>query len=120
MLKSTLILFRPTLQCCHASVLSRSSFSPSTATPHQRHHDSPFIVTPASLPFTTPSNNAFHPAHLPHRTKVRLTLDELDQVLASSKQLLHHLQQKYLETSKKAKDRRLRQRRLRLLAKNKP
>lgn len=55
------------------------------------------IVTPATLPLTTPSNNAFHPDYIPKPVKARLTLDELKQVLDTSKTLLNHLQSEYLE-----------------------
>ncbi|ORZ21453.1 hypothetical protein BCR42DRAFT_448293 [Absidia repens] len=104
MLKSTITTFKPTLQCRYASVLSSSSFSPSVnctgcPSPSPLQHDSSYIVTPASAPFTTPSNNAFHPAHIPKKTQVRLTLDELKEVLDSSKQLLQHLQQEYIDKS---------------------
>ncbi|KAI8335431.1 hypothetical protein BC941DRAFT_472085 [Chlamydoabsidia padenii] len=59
------------------------------------------VLTPASAPLTTPSNNAFYPPHLPQHTKARLTLDELDQVLTSTKHMLHHLQQVYIDPSSK-------------------
>lgn len=62
----------------------------------QRHNNQP-IVTPASSPVTTPSNNAFHPDYIPKAVKARLTLDELKQVLETSKTLLNHLQSEYLE-----------------------
>ncbi|SAM00921.1 hypothetical protein [Absidia glauca] len=97
MLKTTLTTFKPTLQCRHASVLASSSFSPSQMA--ALHHDSSFIVTPASAPFTTPSNNCFHPSHIPKKTQIRLTLQELRVVLDSSKQLLHRLQQDYVDPS---------------------
>lgn len=97
MLKTTLTTFKPTLQCRHASVLASSSFSPNQMAP--LHHDSSFIVTPASAPFTTPSNNCFHPSHIPKKTQIRLTLEELRVVLDSSKQLLHRLQQDYVNPS---------------------
>ncbi|KAI9257339.1 hypothetical protein BDA99DRAFT_516182 [Phascolomyces articulosus] len=56
-----------------------------------------YIVTPASAPLTTPSNNAFHPDYIPKPVKARLTLDELKEVLDTSKTLLNHLQSEYLE-----------------------
>lgn len=66
--------------------------TPSSSLPSHEH-----IVTPASSPLTTPSNNAFHPDYIPNRVKARLTHDELKQVLESSKMLLNRLQSEYLE-----------------------
>ncbi|CAO3613331.1 unnamed protein product [Cunninghamella blakesleeana] len=98
MLLSTLShLYKPTLQCRHASVLKSSTFSPnSTTNPNTPLHPE-FIVTPSSAPFTTPSNNCFHPSHIPNKTQVRLTLEELRDVLDSSKQILQQLQQQYVD-----------------------
>lgn len=66
--------------------------TPSSSLPSHEH-----IVTPASSPLTTPSNNAFHPDYIPNRVKARLTHDELKQVLDTSKMLLNRLQSEYLE-----------------------
>ncbi|ORZ06018.1 hypothetical protein BCR42DRAFT_427510 [Absidia repens] len=97
MLKSMAATYKPALQCRHASVLSSSSF-PSITSSHTQH-DLSQMVTPASAPFTTPSNNAFHPAYIPKKVQARLTINELKQVLSSSKRLFQHLQQEYIDKS---------------------
>ncbi|CAO3592635.1 unnamed protein product [Absidia cylindrospora] len=97
MLKLMTATFKPALQCRYASVLSSSSF-PSISSSHTQH-DLSHMVTPASAPFTTPSNNAFHPAYIPKKTQARLTLKELKQVLSSSKRLFQQLQQEYVDKS---------------------
>ncbi|KAI7877761.1 hypothetical protein K492DRAFT_171393, partial [Lichtheimia hyalospora FSU 10163] len=83
-----------------ASVLA--SMPPTPLSGQQQPTTSPLpthehIVTPASSPLTTPSNNAFHPDYIPNRVKARLTHDELKQVLDTSKMLLNRLQSEYLE-----------------------
>ncbi|KAI9308608.1 hypothetical protein BJ944DRAFT_259936 [Cunninghamella echinulata] len=103
MLLSTLTtIYKPALyHCRHASVLASSAtISPNTTNPSATTPLHPeFIVTPSSAPFTTPSNNCFHPSHIPKKTQLRLTLDELRQVLDSSKQILYQLQQEYVDKS---------------------
>ncbi|KAI9320136.1 hypothetical protein BX666DRAFT_1919590 [Dichotomocladium elegans] len=106
---ATIALFRPSLPAARlisvrsASVLAsvpptplaEASAGPTSSTsslPNQDH-----IVTPAYAPLTTPSNNAFHPDYIPKPVKARLTLDELKQVLNTSKALLNHLQSEYLD-----------------------
>ncbi|KAI8062403.1 hypothetical protein BC940DRAFT_322217 [Gongronella butleri] len=83
--------FKPSVACRHASVVA-SSFPSSSASCDQAP-DLPYIVTPGSAPLTTPSNNAFHPSFIPKKTQVRLTLEELREVLDESKHVLHHLRQ---------------------------
>ncbi|CAO3644141.1 unnamed protein product [Cunninghamella echinulata] len=101
MLLSTLTtIYKPALHHCrHASVLTSSTtISPNTTNPSTTTPLHPeFIVTPSSVPFTTPSNNCFHPSHIPKKTQLQLTLDELRQVLDSSKQILYQLQQEYVD-----------------------
>ncbi|KAJ8661637.1 hypothetical protein O0I10_002444 [Lichtheimia ornata] len=85
-----------------ASVLASMPPTPLSGQPQQQPTTSPLpthehIVTPASSPLTTPSNNAFHPDYIPNRVKARLTHDELKQVLDTSKMLLNRLQSEYLE-----------------------
>ncbi|ORY94456.1 hypothetical protein BCR43DRAFT_494051 [Syncephalastrum racemosum] len=64
---------------------------------HQNTSSGEPIVTSASVPLTTPSNNAFHPDYIPQNVKARLTLNEIQQVLDNSRLLLNHLQNEYLE-----------------------
>ncbi|KAG2220704.1 hypothetical protein INT45_012568 [Circinella minor] len=92
----------PTLNRCTshrcASVLASMPPKPIEDQPRQQHQNTlGHIVTPASVPLTTPSNNAFHPDFIPKSVKARLTLDELKEVLDTSKTLLNHLQSEYLE-----------------------
>ena len=92
----------PTLNRCTshrcASVLASMPPKPISDQPQQQHQNIlDYIVTPASVPLTTPSNNAFHPDYIPKQVKARLTLDELKEVLDTSKTLLNHLQSEYLE-----------------------
>lgn len=96
-----------TLTCRRcASVLASVPPQPSLNTQQQQQQqerrqqstssDHP-IVTSASVPLTTPSNNAFHPDYIPQNVKARLTLNEIQQVLDNSRHLLNHLQNEYLE-----------------------
>ncbi|KAL1935682.1 hypothetical protein VTP01DRAFT_4822 [Rhizomucor pusillus] len=82
-----------------ASVLANMPPTPrlDEAPEQQSSSSQEHIVTPATSPLTTPSNNAFHPDYIPKAVKARLTLDELKQVLDTSKKLLNHLQSEYLE-----------------------
>ncbi|KAF7729995.1 hypothetical protein EC973_003408 [Apophysomyces ossiformis] len=79
----------------HASVLTALPPNPSSSS-RAFECSSSHIVTPASAPLTTPSNNAFNPDYIPKKTKARLTLTELRDVLDTSKILLQRLQQDYV------------------------
>ncbi|OAD69908.1 hypothetical protein PHYBLDRAFT_149086 [Phycomyces blakesleeanus NRRL 1555(-)] len=65
---------------------------------------SPHIVTPAASPLTTPSNNYFHSSNIPQKSKARLALIELQQVLKSSKDILAVLQKAYVNHEKDTED----------------
>ncbi|KAG0174204.1 hypothetical protein DFQ28_000029 [Apophysomyces sp. BC1034] len=78
----------------HASVLT--ALPPNPTQSRVIECNTPHIVTPASAPLTTPSNNAFNPDYIPNKTKARLTLTELRDVLDTSKILLQRLQQDYV------------------------
>lgn len=54
------------------------------------------IITPASLPITALSNNAFHPDYIPPKTKERLALNDLYTVLNNSKLIYKMLQDAYI------------------------
>jgi hypothetical protein len=56
----------------------------------------PSIITPASLPVTAASNNAFNPNYIPKNTKERLALVDLYKVLDNSKTMCKIIQDKYL------------------------
>lgn len=56
-----------------------------------------YIITPASLPITAVSNNAFHPDYIPRKTKERLALHDLYSVLNNSKAMYKIIQDDYLE-----------------------
>ena len=91
---------RPAVYLCtsHRCASVLSSLPPKPIEAHaQPQHSQGHIVTPATLPLTAASNNAFHPDYIPKAVKARLTLDELKQVLDTSKTLLNHLQSEYLE-----------------------
>ncbi|KAG2196184.1 hypothetical protein INT46_011805 [Mucor plumbeus] len=78
-----------------ASVLASLPPSPHTST-HCIHQTQQHIITPASLPITATSNNAFNPNYIPKNTKERLTLGELYKVLDNSKSMYKLIQNEYL------------------------
>jgi hypothetical protein len=86
------------LQVRCASVLASLPPSPHTSS-HCIHQTQQHIITPASLPITTVSNNAFNPNYIPKNTKERLTLAELYKVLDNSKSMYKMIQDNYLDNN---------------------
>lgn len=78
-----------------ASVLASLPPSPHTSS-HCIHQMQTSIITPASLPVTAASNNAFNPNYIPKNTKERLALVDLYKVLDNSKSMCKIIQDKYL------------------------
>lgn len=78
-----------------ASVLASLPPSPHSSN-HCIHQAQQHIITPASLPITATSNNAFNPNYIPKNTKERLTLGELYKVLDNSKSMYKMIQNEYL------------------------
>lgn len=79
-----------------ASVLASLPPSPHSSS-HCIHQTQQHIITPASLPITATSNNAFNPNYIPKNTKERLTLGELYKVLDNSKSMYKMIQNEYLK-----------------------
>jgi hypothetical protein len=84
------------LQVRCASVLASLPPSPHTSN-HCIHQTQQHIITPASLPITAVSNNAFNPNYIPKSTKERLTLAELYKVLDNSKSMYKVIQNNYVD-----------------------
>lgn len=78
-----------------ASVLAALPPSPHSSS-HCVHQMQTSIITPASLPITAASNNAFNPNYIPKNTKERLALTDLYKVLDNSKSMCRIIQNKYL------------------------
>ncbi|KAI8644040.1 hypothetical protein BD408DRAFT_413963 [Parasitella parasitica] len=89
-----MIFNRIQMRC--ASVLASLPPSPYSSA-HCIHQTQQHIITPASLPITAASNNAFNPNYIPKNTKERLILDELYRVLDNSKTMYKMIQNKYLK-----------------------
>ncbi|GAN04939.1 hypothetical protein MAM1_0077d04406 [Mucor ambiguus] len=84
------------IQARCASVLASLPPSPHSSS-HCIHQTQQHIITPASLPITATSNNAFNPNYIPKNTKERLTLGELYKVLDNSKSMYRMIQNEYLK-----------------------
>ncbi|KAK4516391.1 uncharacterized protein ATC70_011362 [Mucor velutinosus] len=84
------------IQARYASVLVSLPPSPHSSS-HCLHQTQQHIITPASLPITATSNNAFNPNYIPKNTKERLTLGELYKVLDNSKSMYRMIQNEYLK-----------------------
>jgi hypothetical protein len=83
------------IQVRYASVLASLPPSPYSSS-HCIHQLQESIITPASLPLTAASNNAFNPNYIPRNTKERLALNDLYKVLDNSKSMTRIIQNKYL------------------------
>jgi hypothetical protein len=78
-----------------ASVLAALPPSPHSSS-HCIHQLQQSIITPAALPLTAVSNNAFNPNYIPKNTKERLALNDLYKVLDNSKSMNKIIQNKYI------------------------